>query len=108
VLGALAPGAATVVVLMGMGTRLAIARFLIGAGWSEATPAAVIVNASQPHQRVWTGRLATLGSDEDADRREEPGVIVIGEVVTAAVMPYDVAGFLAEEQQWQPTTIRQP
>jgi siroheme synthase len=67
-----------------------------------------VVNASQPHQRVWIGRLATLGVEDDAGSRDEPGVIVIGEVVTAAGLPHDVAGFLAEEHRWQPMTIRKP
>jgi uroporphyrin-III C-methyltransferase/precorrin-2 dehydrogenase/sirohydrochlorin ferrochelatase len=107
-LGSLAPGTATVVVLMGMGNRPAIARYLEAAGWRADTPAAIVVNASQPLQRVWIGRLATLGVEDDAGRRDEPGVIVIGEVVTAAGMPPDVAGFLAEEHRWQPMTIRKP
>jgi len=106
--GALAPGAATLVVLMGMRTRAAIAQFLMEAGWCADTPVAIVVNASQPHQHVWTGRLATLGVDDDAGSRDEPGVIVIGEVVTAAGMPHDVTGFLVEEHRWQPMTIRRP
>jgi uroporphyrin-III C-methyltransferase len=107
-LGALSPGAATIVVLMGMGTRASIAQYLVNAGWSADTPAAIVVNASQPHQRVWTGRLATLGVEDEGGSRDEPGVIVIGEVVTAAGMPHDVTGFLAEEHTWQPMTIRKP
>jgi uroporphyrin-III C-methyltransferase/precorrin-2 dehydrogenase/sirohydrochlorin ferrochelatase len=107
-LGALTPGSATVVVLMGMGHRQAIAQYLESTGWRAETPAALVVNASQPHQRVWIGRLATLGVEDDAGSRDEPGVIVIGEVVTAAGLPHDVAGFLAEEHRWQPMTIRKP
>lgn len=105
-LGALVPGSATVVVLMGMGSRRAMARYLCEVGWPADTPVAIVVNASQPQQHVWTGRLATLGVDDDAGSRDDPGVIVIGEVVTAAAMPHDITGFLAEEHTWQPTTIR--
>jgi uroporphyrin-III C-methyltransferase/precorrin-2 dehydrogenase/sirohydrochlorin ferrochelatase len=107
-LGALTPGSATVVVLMGMGHRRSIARFLADAGWRADTPVAIVVSASQPNQRVWIGRLATLGVEDEAGARDEPGVIVIGEVVTAAGMPHDVTGFLAEEYRWQPMTIRKP
>lgn len=103
----LMPGAATVIVLMGMGTRTALAQFLIGAGWVPQTPAAIVVNASRPSEHVWTGTLAELKVRiDDEDRREEPGVIVIGEVVSAAAMPHDISGFLAEEHTWQPMTIR--
>lgn len=107
-LGALVPESATLVVLMGMGHRLAIARFLADAGWRADTPVAVVVNASRPDQRTWVGRLATLGVEDEAGGRDEPGVIVIGEVVTAAGMPHDVTGFLEEEHRWQPMTIRRP
>ena len=105
-LGALTPGSATVVVLMGMGSRPAIAKYLVGIGWKTDTPAALVINASQPRQQVWTGTLATLGFQDDPDTREQPGVIVIGDVVTAAVVPDDIGRFLAEEHTWQPMTIR--
>lgn len=105
-LGALVPGSATVVVLMGMGTRATIARYLTGVGWRRETPAAIVVSASRPAQQVWTGTLADVEQWNDEDRRDAPGVIVIGEVVSAAAMPDDVTGFLAEEHTWQPMTIR--
>lgn len=105
-LGALVPGSATLVVLMGMGTRVTIATFLTGIGWKPETPAAIVVNASRPGQHVWTGTLANLGLRDDDERRDDPGVIVIGEVVSAAAMPQDISGFLAEEHTWQPMTIR--
>lgn len=105
-LGALAPAAATVIVLMGMGSRLPIARFLIGVGWRSGTPVAIVVNASQPNQHVWTGTLATLGVEDGAGTGDDPGVLVIGDVVASAQMPHDISGFLAEEHTWQPMTIR--
>lgn len=107
-LGALPPASATVVVLMGMGARRDIAEFLVAAGWRTDTPAALVVNASQPGQRLWTGTLASLGVDDGGGRRDEPGVIVIGEVVTAAAMPHEVTAILAEEHTWQSMTIQQP
>jgi len=105
-LGGLVPGSATVVVLMGMGTRPQLAGYLTGIGWKPDTPAAVVVSASRPDQRVWAGTLADLGHDVDDRNHEDPGVIVIGEVVSAAAMPHDITGFLAEEHTWQPMTIQ--
>ncbi len=105
-LRALAPAAATVIVLMGMASRHPIAGFLIGVGWRPETPVAIVVNASQPRQSVWTGTLATLGVEDDAGTGDDPGVLVIGDVVASAKMPHDISGFLAEEHTWQPMTIR--
>ncbi len=79
----LAPGSATVVVLMGLGERAALARRLRRAGWTAATPAAVILNASRTGQRVWSGTLGALGRRDGIVGRQQPGVIVIGEVVDA-------------------------
>jgi uroporphyrin-III C-methyltransferase len=103
-LGTLQPGAMTVVVLMGMRTRVELAAFLLDRGWRPKTPAAVIVNASQPGQHVWTGELTELGGEAAGDRSDGPGVIVIGDVVTAAAMPHEIQAFLAEEETWQSMT----
>src|SRR5207253_3412936 len=48
VLGSLAPGAATVVVLMGLASRAEVAGALLRRGWDGATPAAVVLGASTP------------------------------------------------------------
>ncbi len=82
VLSALPPGSATVVVLMGLVNRSAIAALLLERGWSPATPAAVCLAASGPEQATWTGRLDELASDMDTGN--SPGTIVIGEVVSLA------------------------
>jgi siroheme synthase len=50
-------------------------------GWAETTPAAIVMNASQPDQRTWIGTLAGLGDAPDIDEHQAPGVLVIGEVV---------------------------
>jgi uroporphyrin-III C-methyltransferase/precorrin-2 dehydrogenase/sirohydrochlorin ferrochelatase len=86
-LGALPPTGVTVVVLMGLGERRQIARVLAAAGWRAATPAAIVTNASQPQQRVWTGTLAALGLNDGLGTRHAPGVIVIGDVVREASPP---------------------
>jgi uroporphyrin-III C-methyltransferase/precorrin-2 dehydrogenase/sirohydrochlorin ferrochelatase len=80
ILTTLPPASVTLVVLMGLGERRRVARMLVGAGWKKTTPVAIVVNASQPAQRVWRGRLASLGGRDTITNREDPGVIVIGDV----------------------------
>ncbi len=77
----LPPDSLTLVVLMGLATRAALAARLVARGWSPATPAAIIIGASQPGETVWTGTLATLAFPLDS---ELPGVVVIGQVVSLA------------------------
>ena len=78
-----APGAATLVILMGTSKRAEIVEALTGAGWRESMPAAIVWNASLPEQTVWTGTLAQLHRSERAPvaMRDAPGTIVVGEVV---------------------------
>src|SRR5688572_28987887 len=54
-IAALEPGGVTVVVLMGLARRTAIAARLIDRGWSRQTPAAIVADASLPQQQVWRG-----------------------------------------------------
>jgi uroporphyrin-III C-methyltransferase len=83
-LGRLPPGSGTVVALMGLGHRAELARFLLDVGWAGETPVAIVINASRPDQRSWFGTLAALGTGDDAGDRDDPGVIVMGDVVTLA------------------------
>jgi len=104
-LSALPPASATVVVLMGLGERAGIQTRLVDGGWDPHTPAAIVFSASQPDQRTWIGTLGALAS-ADVGQREDPGVIVIGQVVSLATMPDLVHSFVREETSWQPTTIQ--
>jgi uroporphyrin-III C-methyltransferase len=79
-LAAVRPAGITVVVMMGLGTREAIARAFIAHGWSPQTKAAIICGASTSEEWIWAGTLAELGSPEPPDR--VAGVLVIGEVVS--------------------------
>lgn len=79
ILRGIAPGALTLVVLMGLGSRAAIASFLIARGWSAHTPAAICFGASHPDASTWTGTLADLHT---APADERPGILVIGAVVS--------------------------
>jgi uroporphyrin-III C-methyltransferase/precorrin-2 dehydrogenase/sirohydrochlorin ferrochelatase len=76
----LQPNSVTVVVLMGMRRRAAIAALLIERGWSPSTPAALVADASLPQQQVWRGTLAALASGEAAIDSDGPVSIVIGDV----------------------------
>ncbi len=78
-LGSVAPGSLTLVVLMGTGNRLAVQDALIQAGWSPATPSAIVWDASMPDAHVWSGPLGDL-SDAEAPG-DRPGTIVVGTVV---------------------------
>jgi uroporphyrin-III C-methyltransferase len=85
-LESLAPNALTVVVLMGLGTRAAVAELLLARGWSARTPAAVLWAASRPESATWRGTLTELSAatPETASSTQAPGTIVIGEVVSLA------------------------
>jgi len=82
VLGSLGPHSATVVVLMGLGSRAALAAFLLGRGWSPSTPVAVLLAAGSEDAHAGRATLATLGTWAPPDAlADAPGTIVIGEVV---------------------------
>jgi uroporphyrin-III C-methyltransferase len=51
------------------------------AGIAASTPAAVIVSASMPKQRVVVSTLDKLASDARAQKLEPPAIVVIGEIV---------------------------
>ncbi len=70
----------TVVVLMGVERRATIVQRLVAGGLAADTPAAVVMHATTPRQRVWSG---TVGELPDADV-ESPAVMVIGAVATFA------------------------
>jgi uroporphyrin-III C-methyltransferase/precorrin-2 dehydrogenase/sirohydrochlorin ferrochelatase len=79
-LKAVQPNAVSLVVLMGIGSRQALADQLIARGWTAATPAAIICGASTAEEWIWTGTLAALGASEPP--AGVAGVIVVGEVVS--------------------------
>lgn len=81
VLRSLAPGSATVVVLMGLGRLAPIAALLIDRGWAPSTPVAVVIGASTERAVTRTMTLAGALGGIDASDRAEPGTIVIGKVV---------------------------
>jgi uroporphyrin-III C-methyltransferase/precorrin-2 dehydrogenase/sirohydrochlorin ferrochelatase len=85
VLRSLAPGSATVVLVMGLATRAATAALLLSRGWKPETPAAIVLSASTSAARTWRGTLAALGAcDLPLRHPESPGLLVIGATVSIA------------------------
>ncbi len=80
ILDGIAPGALTLVFMMGLSERAAIAKFLLAKNWPSTTPAAIILGASHPDAATWIGTIAALATV--AIDTELPGVIVIGAVVS--------------------------
>jgi uroporphyrin-III C-methyltransferase/precorrin-2 dehydrogenase/sirohydrochlorin ferrochelatase len=84
-LDALAPGALTLVVLMGVGRRAEIAARLAARGWDPATPAAIVLGGSTARAHAWRGTLAGLGAAALPPAADGlPGTLVMGEVAALA------------------------
>ena len=77
---ALARAGGTLVILMGMSTRAAIADALVAGGRSPDTPAAVITRATTAAQRIAHTTLAGLAAVD----LDSPAVIVVGPVAALA------------------------
>jgi uroporphyrin-III C-methyltransferase / precorrin-2 dehydrogenase / sirohydrochlorin ferrochelatase len=83
-LAALPSRGLTVVVLMGFAERARIARVMMDHGWPAETPAAIVSNAFQPEERIWTGPLEAVGGALIGAPVEDAHTIVVGEVVSLA------------------------
>ncbi len=75
-------GIDTVVFYMGVGHLEQIAQRLIAAGRSPDTPAAVIQNATTPHQRTVAATLATISREAQLAGVKPPAITVVGQVVS--------------------------
>jgi uroporphyrin-III C-methyltransferase/precorrin-2 dehydrogenase/sirohydrochlorin ferrochelatase len=80
-IGGVPPNRITLVVMMGVNRRVALAAHLIARGWACGTPAAIVVDASKPTQTFWRGTLEELALDRADVETSGPGTIVIGDVV---------------------------
>jgi uroporphyrin-III C-methyltransferase/precorrin-2 dehydrogenase/sirohydrochlorin ferrochelatase len=101
-LSGLPPGSVTVVVLMGLAARVAVAERLLELGWAADTPAAVLWAASTPQAAAWTGPLSGLGSAAPPPlAAEAPGTVVVGKVVSLArvLARGGVAAGMAEREE---------
>ena len=87
-LDSLPPDLVTVVLMMSLGTRAALAARLIANGWPADTPAAAILGAATPRAWTWKGPLEELvGLELPADRADLPGTIVVGRVAGLPLTP---------------------
>jgi uroporphyrin-III C-methyltransferase/precorrin-2 dehydrogenase/sirohydrochlorin ferrochelatase len=92
-LGAVRPNEISLVVLMALGRRAALAARLVAHGWDADTPAAIVCAASTGDAWTWTGSLANMGDATPPDGLA--GTIVVGRVVrirdmlTTALAPRD-------------------
>ena len=77
------PNSVTVVVLMGVTHRRALAEFLIHQGWRSDTPAALVLAASTPEASTLVSRLDEIGRFPLLPT-DAPGTLVIGDVVSLA------------------------
>jgi uroporphyrin-III C-methyltransferase/precorrin-2 dehydrogenase/sirohydrochlorin ferrochelatase len=91
VVDAVSPANVTLVVMMGIGARLAISARLIARGWSATTACAIVLGAATAEAWTWRGSLAALATVAvPATAADLPGTIVIGDVTA---LPLDlVAG----------------
>jgi uroporphyrin-III C-methyltransferase/precorrin-2 dehydrogenase/sirohydrochlorin ferrochelatase len=84
-IGSLKPNGVTLVVLMGLARRAAVAAALVERGWGADTPAAIVMNASRPTEFVWRGTLAGMTAVEvPEDSEPGAGTIVVGAVAGLA------------------------
>ncbi len=77
----LARGADTLVILMGMRNLAELVKKLVEGGRAGTTPAAAVMNATLPTQRVVVSTLAELPSQVAAAKLGAPAAVVVGDVV---------------------------
>jgi uroporphyrin-III C-methyltransferase/precorrin-2 dehydrogenase/sirohydrochlorin ferrochelatase len=73
------PGSVTLVVMMGLGSRGAIAAQLMARGWAPDSRAGIVCSASMPGQWTWTGRLDEVA--RVVPPAGAPGVLIVGDVI---------------------------
>jgi uroporphyrin-III C-methyltransferase/precorrin-2 dehydrogenase/sirohydrochlorin ferrochelatase len=98
VLRSLAAGSATLVVLMGLANRSAIAQTLLDEGWPGQTPAAILIGVSHAGADAWHGTLEGLQTALIEEEDDLPGIIVVGAVAA-------LAGIIATEDE-EPEALR--
>jgi uroporphyrin-III C-methyltransferase len=89
--GALARTGQPLVLYMAMHNLRRISAALIAGGLVPATPAAVIVAATMPEERVLVSRLDRLAEDVEGGGFASPAIVVIGAIVSARAQLAGVA-----------------
>ena len=86
IVDALTPADATIVAMMALRSRAALATRLLDRGWRPGEPAAVIVGAATPQMWRWKGTLSELRTVTVPEERiDSPGTIVIGAVAGLSI-----------------------
>lgn len=85
VIGELTPNSVTVVVMMGLGRRAALAARLLERGWPSSTPAALVAEASLPGQQVWRGTIGDIAEGQALIEGDGPATLVIGDTAGLAL-----------------------
>jgi uroporphyrin-III C-methyltransferase len=89
-IGALPPGLLTLVIMMSVRSRAALADRLIERGWPRDTASALVLGAATPQMWVWKGSLGELaGITVPAGSAGAPGTIVIGAVTALPIALFD-------------------
>ncbi|MEM1313678.1 MAG: uroporphyrinogen-III C-methyltransferase [Pseudomonadota bacterium] len=78
---AIARGAQTVVIYMGVRHLAVIAERFLAAGRPQDEPVAVVVRAATPDQKVLESTLARVAQDVDAEGLAPPALVVVGRSV---------------------------
>ncbi len=81
--GGMAQGAETLVLFMGMTVLATAVEKLLQHGRSQDEPIALITQGTTSRQRTIIGTLATILSHQELSHVEDPGLIVVGNVVKA-------------------------
>tara|TARA_R110000751_G_scaffold78486_1_gene158315 strand:+ start:357 stop:1169 length:813 start_codon:yes stop_codon:yes gene_type:complete len=92
----LAQGGTTLVVYMGVARLQQIQQGLLKGGMPASTPIAMIEQASSPQQRQHACRLDDLCQQAAAFALQSPAVLVIGEVVAAALESGQLSNLLGQ------------
>lgn len=86
IVDALPPGSITIVALMALASRAALARRLLARGWRATTPAAVVLGAGTARMWTWKGCLDDLGGVAlPSNLADLPGTVVVGDVVALPI-----------------------
>lgn len=84
VIASIEPAMLTLVLMMGIAMRAALAARLIDRGWDRGTPAAIVFSAATPQMSIWRGSLAGLGTAVIAPAGAA-GTIVVGAVAALPI-----------------------
>jgi uroporphyrin-III C-methyltransferase len=97
--GPLARTGQPIVLYMVMHNLQRIAAAMLKAGIPAGTPAAVIVAATTPKERVLVSTLEHIAADADAQNLEPPAIVVVGEIVKLRGALAGVAAPAGEESK---------